>query len=44
MVPVAMKAAEALQELGISAEVIDPRVLIPFDKEKVIHSEEDGGS
>ena len=38
MVPVAMKAAEALQELGISAEVIDPRVLIPFDKEKVIDS------
>ena len=34
MVPVAMKAAAELEGLGISAEVIDPRVLIPFDKEK----------
>lgn len=38
MVPVAMKAAAELEGLGISAEVIDPRVLIPFDKEKVLTS------
>lgn len=35
MVPVAVKAAKTLEEQGISVELIDPRVLIPFDKEKV---------
>ncbi len=35
MVPVAEKAAELLAEEGISAEVIDPRVLVPFDYKKV---------
>lgn len=38
MVPLAAKAAEELAEKGISAEVIDPRVLIPFDYDKVIAS------
>lgn len=38
MVPLALKAVEALKELGISAELIDPRVLIPLDKEKIVKS------
>lgn len=33
MVPLALEAAEELAKEGISAEVIDPRVLIPFDME-----------
>jgi len=35
MVPLAVEAAEDLAKEGISAEVIDPRVLIPFDMETV---------
>jgi len=35
MIPVVLKAAEALEAQGVSVEVIDPRVLIPFDKAKV---------
>lgn len=35
MVPLAKKAAEELEAEGISVELIDPRVLIPFDLEKV---------
>lgn len=38
LVPKALKAAEELEKEGISVEVIDPRVLIPLDKEKIIHS------
>lgn len=38
MVPVALKAAEQLEKENISVEIIDPRVLIPFDKETVINS------
>ena len=38
MVPVAEKAAEALAEQGIDAEVIDPRVLIPLDIDKICNS------
>ena len=37
-VPEAVKAAEALAEQGISAEVIDPRTLVPLDIETVIAS------
>jgi len=38
MVPVVVEAAAALEKKGIYAEVIDPRVLIPFDSRKVIDS------
>ncbi len=38
MVPLAVKAVEELKQAGISAELIDPRVLIPLDKEKIIAS------
>lgn len=38
MVPLAVKAVEELAEKGISAELIDPRVLIPFDSDKVLAS------
>lgn len=38
MVHVALAAAEKLQEKGISVEIIDPRTLIPFDKQAVIQS------
>ena len=38
MVERALKAAEKLAEEGIEAEVIDPRSLVPFDKELVRHS------
>lgn len=38
MVPLALKAVDELAEAGISAELIDPRVLIPFDKEKLYAS------
>ena len=34
----ALEAAEELAKLGISAEVIDPMTLVPFDKETVIES------
>ena len=34
----ALEAAEELQKQGISAEVVDPRTLVPFDKETVIES------
>lgn len=34
----ALEAAEELQKMGISAEVIDPMTLVPFDKETVINS------
>jgi len=38
MVREALIAAEKLAEAGISAEVIDPRTLVPFDTETVIRS------
>jgi len=34
----AMEAAKNLQKEGISAEVIDPRTIIPFDKNTIINS------
>lgn len=38
MVYVALEAAERLQAIGISAEVIDPRTLFPLDRETLIAS------
>ncbi len=38
MVHIALAAAEKLQELGISAEVIDPRTTFPLDKKALIES------
>jgi pyruvate dehydrogenase E1 component beta subunit len=38
MVHVALEAAEELAELGISAEVVDPRTTLPLDKETIIES------
>lgn len=38
MVPVAMKAAEILEEQDISCEVIDPRTIRPLDIETIINS------
>jgi pyruvate/2-oxoglutarate/acetoin dehydrogenase E1 component len=37
-VPEAVKAAESLAEQGISAEIIDPRTLVPLDVETIIRS------
>ncbi|MFM7581265.1 MAG: alpha-ketoacid dehydrogenase subunit beta, partial [Caldilinea sp.] len=34
----ALEAAEVLAQEGIEAEVIDPRTLVPFDNERVLHS------
>jgi pyruvate/2-oxoglutarate/acetoin dehydrogenase E1 component len=38
MVKRALEAAEILAQQGISAEVIDPRTLVPFDKETIFAS------
>ena len=38
MVTLAEKAAEELAGQGIDAEVIDPRTLVPFDKDTVVES------
>ena len=38
MVFVALRVAEALDGEGISAEVIDPRTLVPLDKEGILNS------
>src|SRR5215475_12090593 len=38
MVPVALKAADALQEQGVSCEVIDPRTIRPLDIDTIINS------
>jgi acetoin:2,6-dichlorophenolindophenol oxidoreductase subunit beta len=38
MVPRALEAAETLAREGISAEVIDPRTLVPLDKETILRS------
>jgi acetoin:2,6-dichlorophenolindophenol oxidoreductase subunit beta len=37
-VPLALKAAESLAGQGISAEVIDPRTLVPLDTKTIIES------
>ncbi len=38
MVQVALAAAEMLQEIGLSAEVVDPRTMFPLDKKTLIQS------
>ena len=38
MVPRALEAAEALARQGISAEVVDPRTLVPLDKATILAS------
>ncbi|WP_264600384.1 alpha-ketoacid dehydrogenase subunit beta [Rhodobium gokarnense] len=38
MVPRTLEAAEALAEEGISAEVLDPRTLVPLDKDAILAS------
>jgi acetoin:2,6-dichlorophenolindophenol oxidoreductase subunit beta len=38
MVYVALAAAEKLKEIGISAEVVDPRTIKPLDKQTLINS------
>lgn len=38
MVHIALEAAEKLTELGISAEVVDPRTTVPLDKQALIES------
>jgi pyruvate dehydrogenase E1 component beta subunit len=38
MVHKALEAADQLQETGISVEVIDPRTLVPLDKETILKS------
>src|SRR5260221_2285456 len=38
MVTAAMKAAQELEQEGISCEVIDPRTLVPLDLETIINS------
>ena len=43
MVHRALAAAETLQAKGISIEVIDPRTLVPFDKQTIIDSVEKTG-
>ena len=38
MVQVALEAANLLAEIGISAEVVDPRTTLPLDKQTLIDS------
>ena len=38
MVPLALAAAETLAGEGVSAEVLDPRTLVPLDKEAILKS------
>ena len=38
MIPRCLEAAERLEEEGVSAEVIDPRTLLPLDTETIIES------
>ena len=38
VLPNVMEAVDSLANEGVSAEVIDPRTLVPFDKETVINS------
>lgn len=37
-VPIALKAAAMLEEEGISLEVVDPRTLVPLDKDIILQS------
>ena len=43
MVSRALKAAQRLSEIGIEAEVIDPRTLVPLDEETILSSVEKTG-
>lgn len=38
MVPIALKAADALEKQGVSCEVIDPRTIRPLDIETIVES------
>jgi pyruvate dehydrogenase E1 component beta subunit len=38
MVYVALEAAEELARIGVAAEVIDPRTLVPLDREALVES------
>ena len=38
MVQTALAAAEVLAKKGVSAEVIDPRTILPFDEEIILES------
>jgi len=38
MVHKALRVAEDLAKMGISIEIVDPRTLVPFDKETVVNS------
>ena len=38
MVDLAVKAAAALAQEGVSAEVIDPRTIVPLDRQKISNS------
>jgi len=38
MIPLALKAADELQQLGLSCEVIDPRTIRPLDIDTIIES------
>jgi pyruvate/2-oxoglutarate/acetoin dehydrogenase E1 component len=38
MVPKALEAAERLEGMKISAEVVDPRTLVPLDKDMILSS------
>jgi pyruvate dehydrogenase E1 component beta subunit len=38
MVPRALQAAEKLAEEGIAVEVVDPRTLVPLDKQTILAS------
>ncbi len=43
MVPLSLRAANKLQENGISVEIIDPRTLVPLDKNTILESAEKTG-
>ena len=38
MMPIVMSAAKRLEEEGLSVEVVDPRTLVPMDKETILKS------
>lgn len=38
MVHIALEAAEKLAEIGLSAEVVDPRTMVPLDKQTLVDS------
>jgi pyruvate dehydrogenase E1 component beta subunit len=40
MVHQALRAAQVLEKQGIDVEIIDPRTLVPLDKEKILRSVE----